>query len=270
MNFRHLLYLAAFTLGIAFQVQAADKKLVLTGSSTIAPLALELGKRFEKLHPGVLVDVQSGGSSRGVHDVLAGLADIGMVSRALNAKERELHNQVIAFDGVAVILHRDNPVKELSDEQIVAIYTGKISNWKEVGGRDARITVVNKAEGRSTLELFLHYFSLKNSQIKAHVIIGDNQQGIKSVAGNPNAMGYVSVGTAEFEAGNGTAIRMIPMKKVIPSTATVRNGSFPLVRPLNLVTKQVPTGLTKEFIEFARSEKAADLVRAQFFVPVTR
>jgi phosphate transport system substrate-binding protein len=257
-------------LGVAINAQAAENKLVLTGSSTIAPLMSEVGKRFEKANPGVQIDVQSGGSSRGVNDVRSGMADIGMASRELKADEKSLASAVVALDGVGIILHKDNPVKTLTDAQIVAIYTGKITNWRDVGGRDARITVVNKAEGRSTLELFMHHFNLKNSDIVAQVVIGDNQQGIKSVAGNPNAIGYVSVGTAEFEAGQGAPIRMLPMNGVAASVKNVANGTFPLARPLNLVTKTAPTGLSKRFIDFARSEAVNDIVKSQYFVPVTR
>lgn len=250
--------------------QAADQRLILTGSSTVAPLALEIGKRFEKLNPGVRVDVQAGGSSRGISDARSGLANAGMVSRALKPEEGDLAGTVIARDGVTVILHRSNPVKVLSNEQIVAIYSGRISNWKALGGRDQRITVVNKAEGRSTLELFTQYFQLRNSDIKAQVVIGDNQQGIKTVAGNPGAIGYVSIGTAEYEAESGTPIKLLAMNGIAATVANVRNGSFPLARPLNLVTRGAAQGLTKRFLAFAVSPAVDDLVRDQFFVPLAR
>ncbi len=249
---------------------ALQGKLVVTGSSTVAPLALEIGKRFEQQHPGVRIDVQTGGSSRGVADARSGLAQIGMVSRALTPEENDLIAHTIAMDGVGVILHRGNRVPSLTDEQITAIYTGRITNWKDVGGQDARITVVNKAEGRSTLELFLHHFAVKNSEIKAQVVIGDNQQGIKTVAGNPGAIGYVSIGTAEYEAAQGTPIKLLPMGGAAATVATVRDGRFPLSRPLNLVTKGEATGLAKRFIDFARSKSVNDLVEAQFFVPPAR
>lgn len=251
-------------------VQAADQKLVLTGSSTIAPLAAEIGKRFEKQNPDVRVDVQSGGSSRGVNDARNGLADIGMASRVLKPEENDLKSFTIALDGVGLILHKANPVKTLTDQQVIDIYTGKISNWKQVGGKDARITVVNKAEGRSTLELFLHYYKLKNSDIKPQVVIGDNQQGIKTVAGNPGAIGYVSIGTAEFDESNGVPIKLLPLNGIAASVENVRNGSFPLSRPLNLVTKTAPQGLAKRFIDFAGSKAVYDLVEAQYFVPLAR
>jgi phosphate transport system substrate-binding protein len=246
------------------------KKLVLTGSSTIAPLAGELGKRFEANHPGVRVDVQSGGSSRGASDTRQGLNDIGMVSRPLNDDEKELHAFPIANDGVSIILHKDNPVAYLSDAQVVGIYTGKITNWKDVDGPDATITVVNKAEGRSTLELFCTFFKLKNSDIKADVVIGENEQGIKTVSGNPHSIGYVSIGTAEYDIEHGTPIKLLAIGGVAATSENVANGTFPLSRPLNLITKSPPEGLVKEFLDFATSDKVNDLIREQSFVPLKK
>ncbi len=243
-------------------------KLVLTGASTVAPLAAEIGKRFESLHPGVRVDVQTGGSGRGINDARQGLSDIGLVSRPLKDDEKDLLSFAIANDGVCVILHKSNPVAALTDRQVAAIYTGQIANWREVGGKDAPITVVNKAEGRSTLELFCHYYKLKNADIKAHVVIGDNAQGIKTVAGNPDSIGYVSIGTAEVEAGQGTAIRLLPVGGVEASIQNVANGKFPLSRPLNLVVRKAPEGLAKEYIDFAKSDQVHDIVKAQHFVPI--
>ncbi|WP_439541366.1 phosphate ABC transporter substrate-binding protein [Hyphomicrobium sp.] len=243
-------------------------QLTITGASTIAPLASEIGKRLEETNPDLRIDVQTGGSARGVADVRAGLAAIGLVSRKLKDDETDLTAFTIARDGVGIILNTDNPVSVLTDEQIVDIYLGKIANWKDVGGKDAPITVVNKAEGRSTLDLFTHYFKLKNSDIKASVVIGDNQQGIKTVAGNPNAIGYVSIGTAEFEAGQGTPIKLLPLKGVAASVENVRNETFSLARPLNLVVKTAPEGTVKSFIDFAQSKDVHDLVKEQFFVPL--
>ena len=243
-------------------------KLVITGSSTLAPLIAEIGKRFESLYPRVRIDVQSGGSSRGVADARQGLADIGMVSRAMKDDERDLSAFPIARDGVCPILHQENPVQALTDEQVIAIYTGKVTNWKEVGGTDAPITVVNKADGRSTLEVFLHYFKLKNVDIKAQVVIGDNEQGVKTVAGNRNAIGYVSIGTAEYDATHGVPIKLLPIGGVSASTESVQKGIFPLSRPLHIVTKTPPVGLAKAFIEYAQSKAVHDLIRQQYFVPL--
>jgi phosphate transport system substrate-binding protein len=247
---------------------AVSQKLVLTGSSTIAPLAGELARRFESIHPDVRVDVQTGGSSRGINDTRHKVADIGMVSRAMKPNEQDLHAFTIALDGVGIILHADNPVSALTSPQIIGIYTGKITNWQMVGGQDARITVVNKAEGRSTLELFLDYFKIRNSEIKPHIIIGDNQQGIKTIAGNVNAIGYVSIGAAEYSADHRIPVKLISLDGKDASVANVRKGEFPLSRPLNLVTRTPPQGLTRDFIVFARSNQVHDLVEAQYFVPI--
>ncbi len=244
---------------------AASEKLVLTGASTMAPLVAEIARRFESHHPGTRIDVQTGGSSRGINDARNGTAGIGMVSRALKPAERDLQAHTIALDGVGLVMHASNPISGLSRQQVIDIYTGQIVNWKTLGGRDAPITVINKAEGRSTLELFLGYLKLKNSDIKPHV---DNAQGIKTVAGNPNAIGYVSIGAAEYETRHGTPIKLLPLDGIAATVANVRNAAFPLTRPLNLVTRAAPKGLARDFIAFARSEQVHDLVEAQYFVPV--
>jgi phosphate transport system substrate-binding protein len=193
-----------------------------------------------------------------------------MASRSRKPEDpAELVFTPVANDGVAVIVHRTNPVRELTREQIVAIYTGATTNWQDVGGDDAPITVVNKAEGRSTLELFCQHYGLENEQIRASVVIGDNEQGIKTVAGNPDAIGYVSIGTAEYDAGHGVPIRLLPQDGVDASIANVANGTFRLARPLNLVTKGEPRGLAKELVDFARDAAQRDIVEQQYFVPLT-
>lgn len=243
-------------------------KLVLSGSSTVAPLAGQIAKRFEQRHRGVRVDVQAGGSSRGIADAKRGTADIGMASRALTPDETGLTAHTIAIDGVGIIVHRDNPVRSLSDEQVRDIFTGRVTRWAALGGDDAPITVVNKADGRATLAVFLDYFSLSSRDIKASIIIGDNQQGLRTVAGDVNAIGYVSIGTADHEIGRGLSIRLLPTGGVQATAANVRNGLFPMTRPLNLVTHGEVTPLAQAFIDFARSATVNDLVEAQFFVPV--
>ncbi|MBI1390620.1 MAG: phosphate ABC transporter substrate-binding protein [bacterium] len=246
---------------------AVTGKLVLAGSSTVAPLAQEIGQRFEQEHPNVRVDVQTGGSSRGISDARSGLADIGMASRALKEDERDLTAHTIALDGICVILHADNPVESLSDDQVRAIYRGQLTNWNEVGGQDAPITVVNKAEGRSTLELFLHYYGMESTEVEASVVIGDNEQGIKTVSTNPASIGYVSIGAAEFAAEDGVSIKLLPMDGVAPTTQNVRNGSFPLSRPLNLITQGDVDGLSRTFIDYAQSSEVNDLITGLYFVP---
>ncbi len=141
----------------------STEQIILTGSSTVAPLAAEIGRRFEKRFPDARIDVQTGGSSRGLADTRQDLCDIGMVSRDSKANESDLSWHAVARDGVCLIVHSSNPVDDLSDEQVEAIYTGTVTNWKDIGGRDAPITVISKAEGRSTLEIFLNHFGLQRT-----------------------------------------------------------------------------------------------------------
>ncbi|MGH8487683.1 MAG: substrate-binding domain-containing protein [Gammaproteobacteria bacterium] len=181
-------------------------KLVVTGSSTIAPLVAEMAKRFEQQNAGVRVDVQTGGSSRGIADAKTGVADIGMSSRNLKPEEAaELKEWVLAKDGICFLVHKDNPIRALTNDQIKAIYTGAIGNWKQVGGADRQLVAINRADGRAELEQFSAFFKLKPEEIKADLIAGENQQGIKLVAGNPDALVYMSVGGFRIRRGSGRA-----------------------------------------------------------------
>lgn len=259
--------LMALSLIVKDKVSAAER-LVLTGSSTVAPLAVELGKAFEKRNKGVRVDVQTGGSTRGIIDAKRGLNDIGMISRDLKEKEKDLYSFTIAKDGIAIIVHKRNSTKELSRRQIIKIYKKEITNWKELGGTNAPIVVVNKAEGRSTLELFLKFFKIKNSKIKADIIIGDNEQGIKTIAGNPNAIGYVSIGAGEFNRELGVPVKLLPLDGVIASTENLENNTYPLARNLNFVVARKPEGVAKKFLEFSRNKNVHKIISQQSFVPI--
>lgn len=255
--------LTSTTLSVA---GTAEKRLVVTGSSTVAPILGEIAKRYESLHPDVRIDIQTGGSSRGLQDARSGLADIGMVSRALKEQETDLIPFTIAIDGLALIVHADNPIAELTRQQVIDIYVGKIDNWSELTGADEKIVVVSKAEGRSTLELFLEYFDLKSPEIQADIIVGDNEQGIKSVAGNPFSIGYVSIGNAEYDIKNGVPIRMLSLDGVPATRESVAAGRFPIRRELNLVVSKPPEGLSLDFLTFARSAEVREILESFYVV----
>jgi phosphate transport system substrate-binding protein len=255
-------------LGLTSFQNFGREKLVITGSSTVAPVISDLAKLFEEKNKDIRIDVQTGGSSRGILDARKGLAQIGMVSRSLKEKENDLHGFTLAKDGLAIIVHQSNPINELTEKQVADIYLGRVKNWKEVGGDDRRLVVVNKAEGRSTLELFLKYFKLKNSHIKADIIIGDNEQGIKTVSKNKYAIAYVSVGAAEYNASIGVSLKLLKFGGVQASVLNVEKGKYPLVRELNLVTRPRPTGLMKSFIKFVLSKESNKTIREHYFVPI--
>ena len=243
------------------------RNLVLTGSATMAPMVQEIGRRFEARHPGVRVDVQGGGSDRGAGDTHAGLADVGMVARPLRPEETRLHAFVIARDGLALIVHRSNPVPSLTPEQVARIYTRAVTNWKEVGGNDAPITLVNQGAGSAALQIFLSYFKLRTPALPTDVIVGDGGEGVQAVAGRPGAIAYVAVGRAASDAAAGAPIRLLPCAGVAATPENIRAGSYPLSRPLTLVTREPPQGLAKDFIEFARSDEVRDLIAKYHHVP---
>ncbi|MDH5525701.1 MAG: phosphate ABC transporter substrate-binding protein [Nitrospirota bacterium] len=247
---------------------AHDGKLVLTGSGAVAPLAAEIAHRFEKVYPGVRVEVRTDGGGNGLHALRAGVAHIGMVARPLYDSEKDLTGFALARDAVGLIVHAANRVLPLSDEEVIAIYTGAVTDWSQLGGISGPITVVHAAAGRPAHELFLNYYGLKDGDIRAQVVTRDNAQGVRAVAGDPLAIGYVSVGAAEQQMDAGMPIRLLRVGGVQASTAAVREGRFPLSRQLALVTTGPPQGLAKEFIAFATSERVRDLLEARSLVPV--
>src|SRR5262249_49715812 len=144
----------------------------------------------------------------------------------------------------------------------------EIKRWSELGGPDTEITVINRAGGRSELELITEYFSVKAADLKASIVSGENQHGIKSVAGDPNAIVYMSVGAAEHAIAGGEKIKLLRWNGIEAPSKTVANGTFPVIRPLILVTRKGINPLADTFVVFARSSAVRDLVVQFSYVPV--
>lgn len=280
-NERVILFYRAFvsvSLGLFFclglvnsvAVAAGQGRIVVTGSSTIAPLLSDIARRYEVLNPGLEVDVQTGGSSRGIADVRKDTADIGMVSRDLTTEETDLTGYVLARDGIALIVHASNPVRSLTDDDVLAIFTRRKTRWSDFGGPDRPITLLNKAEGRSTLDVFLAYLRLNVRDIKPDVVIGDNEQAVKVLAGNPNAIGYVSIGTIEYHLSAGTPIRALALGPVAPSSQAVAEGRYAASRRLNLVVKGAPSPEVARFLDYCQGADVHDLIRDHAFVAIPR
>lgn len=261
-----IILMSFILLGCKPKDNSCQEKIIITGSSTVAPLISLIAEAYEKQHPNVYIDVQTGGSSRGISDLRSGMADIGMVSRRLKPNEADLFAYVVALDGIAMIVHEDNPISALNDQQIHAIYTDKINNWSNVGGNSHAITVIHKAAGRSTQELFLKFFKLNENSVKADIIIGDNQHAILSVIQSRQAIAYVSIGAAQFEINNGSPIKLLPMNDVEASMSMLKNNTFPIMRELNLVTLGESSLATKQFIQFSQSPAVIPIINDQFFV----
>lgn len=264
-----LLFLAGLLAqtGMVAAEGASNGRLRIVGSGTMAPLVTEIAKRFQALHPGLRVDVEAGGSRRGLADARDGKADIGMVARALGEEQQDLYGVPIARDGIALVVHRDNPVRALSDRQVVDIYTGRIDNWKQLGGRDAPIYVVKAEAGGSSTELFTRHFAIPYEHIKAQQVLGGNPARVSFVGDNPGAILYMSVGEAERRAQAGFPLKLLPVGGIAASSRSIRSGDYPIARALTLVTRGRPSGPAKAFIEYALSPAVTDLILANDFAP---
>jgi phosphate transport system substrate-binding protein len=239
----------------------------ITGSSTMAPLLVDFAKRFSTLYPEARIEVEAGGSARGIADVMQGKAAIGMVSRPMTGNESALYSFAIGRDGISLVVHSSNPVRSLSNRQVTELYTGKIASWKSVGGSDAQPAVINAQPGYASVELFTHFFNVKYEDIKAHAVVGENSARVRAIVENPHGIAYVSVGAAQRHAEAGAPIRLLPVDGVAATQKNIRSGNFPISRPLLLVTRDLPAGLAKEFIRFSLSAQVTDIVTGHDFVP---
>jgi len=266
---RRIGFFASALLFLGAHAAAEPKAAVLiTGSSTVAPLMVEVAKAFEKAHQGARVDVQTGGSARGVSDCRAGLNQIGMISRDPKPDETDFRAVRIARDGLAFIASPDAGVSGLTHDQILSVYRGTVTNWRELGGKDLRIAVVSKAEGRAALELFMAKFGIKSSEIKAQAIVGDEEQAIKTVTATRGSIAYLSVSTVAQAVGRGAKIVPLSYNGNSPTIAAVRSGVYPLTRFLHLIDCGKGTAASKAFLDFVVAEAGQRFIEENQYIPL--
>jgi phosphate transport system substrate-binding protein len=245
--------------GILGEAQAASLsgKLVVAGSTSVQPLAEELAQEFMARNPQVRIQVQGGGSSAGITAAKSGAADIGTSSRELKADEKSLHEVKIALDGIAVIVHPKNPVKNLTGEQVRKIFSGEITNWKEVGGPAKPIMLVTREAGSGTRGAFEELLMEKKSISNKAIVQGSTGAVASTVAQAPTAVGYVSLGALD------KTVKAVSLDGVKATEANVRNKTYKLARPFLFLTKSQPTGLAKAFIDYVLGE-GQKLVASEF------
>lgn len=243
------------------------QKLHIVGSTTMGPLLKEIAAKYHLVHPEVAVEVELGGSARGLMDVRAGLAHIAMLSRALAPSERDLYGIPIARDGVGVVVHADNPLRELSVEQLQAVFTGRAREWKELGGsRDAVYALGGLRDGASSA-LFARFLKQPLDAFSLNAAVESNIERLAVVAACENAIAYVSVGAAERAIAQGVSVRLLPISGVTASSANIRNGSYPICRALTLASRDAPSGVARSFFAFCLSAQVNGILSAFDFVP---
>lgn len=243
-------------------------RLAITGSATLTPLITEVAARFEKLHPAVKIEVQGGGSAKGIAALRAGEADLAMVSRPLGASERDFYAFPIMRDGVAIVVNRGNPVNTITTEQLKEVLQGRITNWKALGGAAAPLTVVWRGKGSGSTEIIVDYVGIEHKEVpQSFPVVVHQAEALKVVQGDRNAMTFTSVGVVERRVKAGAPIRALAFNGIAPSSRNVRKGTYVLSRPLTLVAPRIPEGLPKQFIDYALSNHVADLAAKYDFVP---
>lgn len=242
-------------------------KISITGSTTVQPLAEKLAEQFMAANPDVTIEVTGGGSSVGVKAAGEGTADIGNASREVSADEKTQYPNmkvyVIARDGIAIIVSPDSPMTDLTVDQVRDIFSGKITNWKDVGGPDAAIIVVSREEGSGTRTAFEEMVMGKDVLITENAILQNSNGSVRTaVATTPNSVGYLSFGYLD------NSIKALNLNGIAPTEENASNGTYPVVRPLNMLTNGEPQGVVKAFLDYVLGPEGQALVRTEGYIPV--
>ena len=239
---------------------SSTSSITVAGSTTCLPIA-EIAAEGFKEETGIDVLVEA---------VSAGTADIASSSRGLNADEQDLGLTpiVIAHDGIAVIVNDDNPVDNLSTEQLRDIYAGKITNWKEVGGEDLRIQVINRDEASGTREAFRTIVMDGTPFDRRSAVLSGTGQVRDVVSRSRGAIGYISLGFVDSLNAK-TSVKAVSVNHVEASEKTVASGGYPISRDLYFFVKGAPSQQAQDYIDYVTSEKMDKQIREAGFIPVT-
>ena len=254
-----LLALCCMALVFAGCSNTAGKSVSTDGSTSMEKVIRALGETFTKDNPDVNFTYNPTGSGSGITAVAEGLCDIGLSSRALKDDEKAqgLKGTVLALDGIAVIVNPENPVADLTVEQIASIYKGEIKSWKDVGGNDGEIVLIGREAGSGTRDGFESITDTKDS-CKYRQELTSTGDVITTVSQNPNAIGYASLASLK------DSVKALTVNGVAPSEETVKDGSYLIQRPFVLVTKE-GTALSEtaqKFFDYITSHDAAEIISA--------
>jgi phosphate transport system substrate-binding protein len=259
-------------------VQAIQNK----GSDTLVNLALAWAQAYANVNPNVLVSVTGGGSGTGIAALLNGTVDVANASRAMSPEEIaaaraagfEPVQTTVALDAIGVVVHPSNPINDLTFDQLSDIYAGRVTNWTQVGGEDRTIVLLSRESNSGTYLYFLENVvregqSNRKDLFSPGALLMPSSEGIANeVQQNPNAIGYDGLG---YISPLEKTIRVAPKPGepfVEPTVDNVINGTYPISRPLYMITRGQPTGLVKEYLDWILSPDGQAIVRELGFVPL--
>ena len=242
-----------------------DTTIAISGSTSVGPLVELEEEEFEANNQDVTIEINQTGSSSGIKDTISGTTEIGMSSRKLTDEEsKNLKEVTIAVDGIGVVVNKNNPVKNLTLEQIKDIFTGKITNWSEVGGEDKEIVVVSREEGSGTRTAFQEILNYSTEDTVKNAIVNNSTGATKvMVEENDNAIGYMSIGYID------DSIASVNVDGVEATADNVKSGEYKIQRPFLLVYKEGALSEEgQEFIDFILSDKGQAIVAEENLVTV--
>ena len=234
------------------------------GSTSMEKVIGALSESYMAANKDVTVNYNPTGSGAGITAVQEGTCDIGLSSRALKDEEKAagLQETVLAYDGIAIIVHPDNPVSDLTLEQIAQLYTGEITNWKDVGGNDAQVVLIGREAASGTRDGFESITGTKD-KCQYRQELTSTGDVITTVSQNPDAIGYASLASIK------DSVKALNVDGVTPSEASVKDGSYKVQRPFVLVTVEgkALSSAAQSFFDYATSTAANDLIKAAGAVP---
>ena len=239
----------------------SDARVIVAGSTSVQPYAEILAEEFALSAPECEIDIQGGGSSAGVAAVVSGAAEIGMSSRDLNESESDLWSVTIARDGLAIIAHPDNPVSDLTPDEVRGIYAASITDWSEVGGNGAKIHVITREEGSGTRSAF-EGLVMGDELITPRAIVQDSNGAVRQLVSNDkNSIGFISLGLVD------DGVKALNLDGVPPTAENVINGAYELYRPFLLVCADEPAGYARRFIDYIFTPEAQSLMAGEGLIP---
>nr|HPR18763.1 PstS family phosphate ABC transporter substrate-binding protein [Candidatus Cloacimonadota bacterium] len=213
----------------------ADQKITISGSTTVLPIAQATAESFMDQHPDVNISVRGGGSSVGIAAIIAGTVDIGDASRHIKSKEitaaRENginpYENVVANDGIAIVIHKNNPINDLTIDQIKDIYTGKINNWKELGGPAMPIVIISRDVSSGTFEVFNTLVLNGAQEVDSALMLASNNAVVSTINGTPGAIGYAGLGYVN------ESVKAVKVNDVYPTKQSIQSKAYPIARTLH-------------------------------------